>query len=90
MPRLVQVRDCDGACCRESPRFPNHDRSDCLYHGTGGCMLRRDPSLIPDGDCPAYPRYTAADAVVVHCRGWPQNSTPKPGETGGCCFQWVE
>lgn len=90
MPRLVQVRDCDGACCRESPRFPNHDRSDCLYHGTSGCMLRRDPSLIPDGACPAYPRYTAADAVVVHCRGWPQNSTPKPGETGGCCFQWVE
>ena len=26
---LQQVRRCDGQCCRESPRFPNADGTDC-------------------------------------------------------------
>ena len=90
MAALVQVRECDAQCCRESPRFPNRDHSDCIYHDEQGCALQRDISLIPDIQCPALPEMTAFDAVVLTCMGWPQNSKPVVGETGGCCWQWVE
>lgn len=89
--KLVQVRECDGECCRESPRFPNEDHSDCLYHDEGGCMLMRNIGLVPDGLCPVYPRLTAMDALILHCFQWPQiGCDAKLGETANCCWQWVE
>ena len=93
MLELIQVRKCDGQCCRESPRFPNADHSDCIYHDgkdkTKGCALQRDPSLIPKGKCPVIDM-TAVQALQETCINWPQNSDRNIGETGGCCFQWIE
>ena len=93
MMKLVQVRECDGACCKEAPRFPNSDGSDCIYHDSGdkdiksGCQLMRDPNLIPDGPCPVLPRLTAKEALQETCIDWPHNM---PGRgTGKCCWQWV-
>lgn len=95
--RLIQVRPCDGVCCVESPRFPNSDHTDCIYHDAengkdgGGCALMRDPSLIPEGDCPVIPGVSAAEAFEQTCVKWPQeNSVPEIGDTGGCCLQWVD
>lgn len=86
---LVQVRPCDGQCCKDGPRFPNADHSDCIFHDNQGCAARRNPSLIPDGDCPAYPRFTAADAII-QCRRHPHNREAQMGKTQNCCFQWVD
>jgi len=92
--RLVQTRSCDGQCCRESPRFPNDDHTDCKYRDPTnpekGCLLQRDPSLIPEGNCPALPKMGAKEAFELTCINWPENSDPKLGETANCCWQWVE
>ncbi len=91
---LVQVRECDGECCRDSPRWPNADHSDCIYHDgvdkTKGCALQRDSSLIPKGNCPAIERLTAKEALQETCIDWPKNSSPRLGSTENCCWQWVE
>ena len=86
---LKRVRPCDGECCRESPQFPNAERSDCVFRDADGCRIMRGDTDMPDGDCPANPGMTAADALIAHCRQWPHNSRPRDGGTGGCCFQWV-
>lgn len=95
MMKLVQVRDCDGACCRESPRFPNEDGSDCIYRDRRckdikkGCKLMQNPNLIPDGPCPVIPTMTAKEALQETCIDWPHNS-PVGRKTGKCCWQWVD
>ena len=87
---LKQIRVCDGACCVESPRFPNEDRSDCIYKtgGDKGCKLMIDPSLIPDGPSPVLFHMSAKEAFQKTCMSWPGNSDPSMGETGNCCWQW--
>lgn len=92
---LIQVRKCDGACCIESPRFPNADHSDCIYRDATtperGCTLQSDPSLIPEGKCPVMTNMSAKDAFINTCLRWPQETGElKLGETGGCCWQVVE
>jgi hypothetical protein len=79
MPRLVRVRPCDGECCAESPRFPNVDKSDCIYHDDKGCQLQRDLKLIPEG---------SEDLVISTCLQWP-HFWPAGRGTAGCCWQWV-
>ena len=93
--KLIQVRKCDGACCKESPRFPNADHSDCIYRDPSkperGCTLQSDPSLIPEGKCPMLPNMSAAEAFDMTCLRWPQETCDaKLEETGKCCWQWVE
>lgn len=75
----MRTRECDGQCCKESPRFPNAEKTDCIYHDENGCQLQRDLSLIPEG---------YEDRVIQTCKQWPQNS-PVGRSTGGCCWQWV-
>ena len=91
---LVKVRECDGACCRESPRFPNADHSDCIYHDgvdkTKGCALQRDPSLMPTGDCPVWPGRSAKEVVQETCIDWPESTVNRPDSLSECCWQWVE
>jgi len=87
--KLEQVRPCDGACCRESPRAPNTDRSDCLYHDEDGCKIIRDIHLLPD-TFPVLPEHVAADVFILSCLQFPQNTRPWKEATGGCCFQWVD
>ena len=90
---LVQVRECDGACCVEGPRFPNEDHSDCIYRDATkegrGCKLQIDPSLIPDGPSPVFFNMSAKEAFQKTCLCWPESSDSKIGETGGCCWQWM-
>lgn len=95
--RLVIVRECDGACCRESPRFPNADHSDCIYHDTSGgklnagCMLMRGAAPIPSEGSVPLRDLTAGQVYQQTCVEWPQkNSVPEAGDTGSCCWQWVE
>ena len=87
---LKQVRDCDGECCRESPRYPNADRSDCIFHDAGGCQIKRGEAEIPKGMSAALPHLTNKQDFELTCVGWPQNSDPKLGETANCCWQWVD
>lgn len=95
--RLVQVRSCDGECCRESPRFPNADHSDCIYHDTArgklafGCSIMRGDAAIPSGQSEIEPKSTCAKLYKRTCVDWPQkNSVKEAGDTGRCCMQWVE
>lgn len=87
--RLVQVRECDGVCCDEHPRWPNEDGTRCIYHVDNGCELMRDHNLIPEV-CPAQPHLTGCDAFIITCMQFPQNKRPGKDLTGGCCWQWVD
>ncbi len=87
--RLAQVRECDGQCCKEGPRFPNEDRSGCIYRNDGGCRLMRGEA-VPDEASQIFPGRTAADVFQETCVEWPHNSEPRLGKTGGCCWQWIE
>jgi len=50
-----------------------------------------DPSLIPDEPTShAFPDRGTKEVFIDTCLGWPENSTPLIGKTGGCCLQWVE
>ncbi|KKK58355.1 hypothetical protein LCGC14_3045280 [marine sediment metagenome] len=102
--RLIQVRVCDGVCCEENPRFPTPDHSDCIYHNPGllgkgntGCQLMLNPMMRPDESKKMVDRMfdgmSAMELFESTCAKWPQNTPPKDqiiGNTGGCCFQWVE
>lgn len=103
MFKLEQVRVCDGACCVESPRFPNEGHSDCIYHIKGigkessGCQLMMDQTIVPDdskmlgGDM--FKGWTSRKLFEETCVKWPQNTPVKNqriGKTGGCCLQWVK
>ena len=88
--RLVKVRECDGQCCKEGPRFPNADHTDCIYHDgkdERGCALMRGEASVPDEPSVIFPNRTALEVYKETCRDWPHN---RPGRgTGGCCWQWV-
>lgn len=94
MLKLIQVRKCDGQCCKESPRFPDENGNDCIYrdprHPEKGCTLQIDSSLIPEGRCPVMTNMSAEEAFINTCLRWPQETGElKLGETGGCCWQVV-
>ena len=101
---LRQVRRCDGQCCRESPRFPNADGTDCIHHLTSsdgkenaGCELMNNPAKRPNPGVKSvlvgWESLKAVDVFQDTCVDWPHN-TPvihqKIGDTGGCCWQWEE
>ncbi len=98
---FIQTRPCDQQCCKDGPRFPTPDKTDCEYRGVDECLLmagfvERDgvtfPSVnrqaCPKGDCPALPGMKSYAAVVWSCAEWPHNM---PGwQTGNCCWEWTE
>lgn len=87
---LIQVRNCDGKCCEEGPRWPTDDGASCRFLVGGKCWLMAGIMPIPDEPSPAWPD---RDPVVVFdetCKNFPQNTYAKLGKTGGCCWQWVE
>jgi len=92
--KLIKVRECDGVCCKESPRFPNKDKTDCIYHdqnGPKGCAIQRGDAVIPDGPSPINPALTGQEAFEQTCLPWPHDQ--KKGSNRhliGCCWQWVE
>lgn len=88
--KLVQVRECDGVCCKESPRFPNKDKTNCIYRDRWGCKIQRGLAEAPKGKWHGGLGYTNAQVVEETCVKWPHNSEPKLGKTGGCCWQWVD
>lgn len=93
---FVRVRKCDGECCRESPRFPNAEHSDCIYHDrtgkeAGGCRLMRGADPIPTEGGVPLGELTTEQVFQETCVKWPQqNSAPEAGSTGGCCLQWID
>ncbi len=87
MLQLIQVRDCDGQCCREGPRFPNKDGSDCIYRTAGsgkddtrlaqsGCKLMSGEEPVPDGPSVIFVKQTVAKVFQDTCVDWPQNTQP--------------
>lgn len=90
--QLVQVRSCDGQCCRESPRFPTEDGSDCIYHVDNGCDVMRGVATIPNTQSLIFPEKTAQQVYEDTCLNWPQNTPLSAGYTGtgGCCWQWID
>lgn len=84
--RLVKVRECDGACCRESPRWPNGN-GDCRFHDKDGCQLMRGGEIPETQD--TLPHLTGIDCFILTCRQWPHNSEARLGKTGECCWQWL-
>jgi len=95
---LVQVRECDGGCCKASPRFPNAVGDDCIYRtdtaaatSNQGCSLMSDKSPIYGKTSPTDPSKTAVACFNATCLNWPHDSAPKLGKTGDeCCWQWTE
>ena len=88
--QLKQVRPCDGECCKESPRWPNKDHSDCIYHDDKGCKIHRGEAEIPKGPCPVIPSLDGPQVFKKYCTDWPQkNCDTKLSETANCCWQWV-
>lgn len=85
--RLLRVRDCDGACCRESPRWPDGN-GDCVFHDRNGCRLMRGEAEIPETQN-ALPHLTGPDCFILTCKLWPHNTPNRIGKTGGCCWQWL-
>ncbi len=91
--KLVQVRECDGKCCEESPRFPNTEGTHCIYWSStrafiGGCKIMRGEANVPDEPSPTNPDHSATETYQQTCANWPENI---PGRgTGGCCWQWVD
>lgn len=85
--QLKQVRPCDGECCKESPRWPNKDHSDCIYHINNGCALMKKDIEVPDEESIIFPGQSAKRVFELTCIDWPQNM---PGrKTANCCWQWV-
>ena len=89
---LKQVRECDGACCKEAPRFPNEDNTDCIYRTNSdkskGCSLMlegADLDSLPIS--PAQPNKSGKQCFMDTCANWP-HAYPNRG-TGGCCWQWT-
>lgn len=104
MLQLTQIRICDGKCCKTAPRFPNGNKSDCIYRtiasgkddfrsGSSGCKLMSGEEIMPDEPSKVQFGKTAAESFKDTCVDWPQN-TPKEkqrlGKTGDCCWQWIE
>lgn len=93
MMYLVRVRECDAACCRESPRFPNADGSDCIYNVDRSCELMSGTHFIPLRRSVIFADRSARDVFLETCVEWPQN-TPvdkrRIGKTGDCCWQWFD
>lgn len=89
---LVRVRDCDGQCCKESPRWPTADGKSCVYlNADNRCELQLDLSIIPDeSSSHAFPNKGTKEVFMETCLEWPHNSYPMIGKTGECCWQWVE
>ena len=85
---LQQVRECDGECCRESPRFPVEGKS-CEFLEDGKCRIKAGKAKVPKGESPVWPGRSASDVYQETCVDWPQNSR-EGHDTGGCCWQWVE
>ena len=88
---LQKVRPCDGQCCKESPRFPNRNGTDCIYRTdetsgkddtvrTGaafGCALMRDVETIKlDEMSKIFVNEKAQDVFKRTCVDWPQNTRP--------------
>ena len=89
MPRLVQVRECDGKCCEESPRWPNADGLSCVYLKDGKCQIKSGDEELTTEPSPTNPDKSAEETFKKTCLDWPQNSPVDRG-TGGCCWQWVD
>ena len=93
MVRLVQVRECDGKCCEEKPRWPNADHSHCIYWSLtqaeiDGCALMRGEAEVPD-ESPIWPERSGTEVYQETCVEWPHN-TREGRDTGGCCWQWID
>jgi hypothetical protein len=87
--KLVQIRECDGQCCKESPRWPTVDGLSCQYLKDGKCLIKTGEQPIPTKASPTWPNKSSHEVFQETCVDWPQNS-PEGRDTGGCCWQWVE
>jgi hypothetical protein len=88
--KLVQVRECDGKCCEEKPRWPTVDGKRCVHlTAEGRCAIKINPELMPHEPSPCFPNRSAAETFRETCVDWPQNSY-EGRDTGGCCWQWVD
>jgi len=79
---LIRTRECDGACCKSSPQFPDK-AGVCGYQDSDGCRLMKDRSLRDNLTLEGLAKFLRA------CKEWPHNM---PGRDTGkdCCWQWVD
>jgi len=78
---LKRTRNCDGACCVQSPQFPN-ETGGCEYRDDDGCRLMKYPQLLKDMSTFDLGKFVKA------CKEWPHNMPNRA--TGDCCWQWAE
>jgi hypothetical protein len=89
-PVLRQSRTCDGACCRQAPRWPivvDGEKSCQFLRSDGRCAILEGSASIPPGPCPAMPEEDAEKVFHDTCRDWPQNTAPDD-DLGACCWTW--
>ena len=87
---LKQVRECDGQCCKDSPRFPiviDGTRTckflDIQANGLH-CSIQRGTAKVPSGMSVPLPHLTNQEAFQLTCIDWPTNRIGR--NTGGCCW----
>jgi len=86
--RLVKTRDCDGACCLASPRFPKENgEAGCEYSSNGTCQIL-DGNVDAPAVSPTQPHLTGAETVELTCNAWPHNTPDGRGTGDECCWQW--
>ena len=87
--RLKKVRNCDGSCCKESPRWPNVDGV-CKYQAVNGdCMIMSGDAELDDERSPCMPKKDPQAVFQETCLEWPHNSKPER-PTNNSCWQWIE
>ena len=84
---LVQVRACDGECCREKPRWPK--RGTCEFLKNGKCQIMEGRKSVPVSDSPAWPGRDSNEVYQETCVDFPQN-THEGRDLMGCCWQWID
>ena len=89
MVKLKQIRECDGQCCEEKPRWPTADGKSCQYLEDGKCLIKSGDAPVPAESSPTWPDRDPKEVFTETCLNWPQNS-PEGRDVGGCCFQWVD
>jgi hypothetical protein len=88
--KLVRVRECDGACCKASPRWPTKDGKSCVFLSQDNlCKIKLNPELLPREPSPVYPNRSSKETFQETCVDWPQKGVQSIGQTDECCLQWV-
>tara|TARA_R110001606_G_C15265498_1_gene638926 strand:- start:93 stop:704 length:612 start_codon:yes stop_codon:yes gene_type:complete len=87
---LVQVRECDGACCKEDTKYPKENGdAGCRYVVDNACIFRNDSIDTPMPSEVGKTHFSPKEFIANTCWTWPHAKNQREN-TGNCCWQWVD